>query len=287
MDISDTLKKIVDTATGKLPSVIYHYTSTESFINIISNSEMWFTKANSLNDPYEEKYGRDLVSEIAKQESESAKNEKEKKFLNSVALNIVEKIFHTNIDYYLASFSENGDDISHWKSYSDDGTGYSIGLNVGAKGIDPEYVLPVIYKKEIQVKTIKQCLSETIGFLKTNNFTTNAQNSAYEVLVMNLNLLIISMKQPSYESEKELRMVFIPHKEDRDKNVQFRSGRDGRLIPYLSEKLLNEFEVLENLPISKVIYGPRSDDNNIKSLLISKGYTRNIDIVGSKILYRG
>lgn len=39
-----------------IPDIIYHYTSTEGLMGIVTNNELWFSKFDCLNDMDEGKY---------------------------------------------------------------------------------------------------------------------------------------------------------------------------------------------------------------------------------------
>jgi hypothetical protein len=143
---------------------VYHYTSIDSFINIMQSNELWFSHASFLNDPLEIAFGLDVIINILK----------EKKDDYSTVLQIIEKQRNTHKEYsldltrdlvFLFSFSELSDKLSSWIQYGDSGNGVCL-----------QFIKPILLEK-ISSHTTK--LSNDIFFpvqYFSSEFTPNLNN---------------------------------------------------------------------------------------------------------------
>jgi hypothetical protein len=100
---------------------IYHYCDLNGFLSIIENKKLWLSAANNLNDSKEVDYFLD-------------------KFHNKLCDNFTDdnreflQFFWSLTSStapvpYICSFSKNGDLLSQWRAYADDGHGIAIGFN--------------------------------------------------------------------------------------------------------------------------------------------------------------
>ena len=102
---------------------IYHYTTIDALINIVSRNEFWITKWDYLNDIDEFRVALDACIEIL--EEEKIKPEIIRDVVDSV-----NKDLHTNSllhDYFILSFSCDNDSQLLWSNYSNyDGVNLEI-----------------------------------------------------------------------------------------------------------------------------------------------------------------
>jgi len=118
---------------------------------------------------------------------------------------------------FMSCFSENGDDLSQWRGYADDGCGFSIGFDpietlpvklrelVDGFGFRPfqidrvEYKIPILQKK---IVTILQHWRQKV-------FTDKSKEEiSYILLVDALRRLALFAKSPYFESEREWRIIY-------------------------------------------------------------------------------
>jgi len=119
--------------------VLYHYCSVETFLNIIRNKTIRLSDVGKSNDYMETKWLLEYFEkEVIRQYQENpsilsnqviyglddidtikflVQNEKQKMMRRTDHL------------FYTACFSENGDKLSQWRGYADDGYGVSLGFN--------------------------------------------------------------------------------------------------------------------------------------------------------------
>lgn len=113
------VKKVL-VVTKKLPDVLYHYCSNAAFLSMISNREIWLSSLRNSNDSKEGSWCDELILKMLSEEG-----------LDDHKLGRVSEHleFNKKIDGYAFCLSENADQLSQWRGYSENGTGVSIGFN--------------------------------------------------------------------------------------------------------------------------------------------------------------
>ncbi|WP_031426843.1 DUF2971 domain-containing protein [Flavimarina sp. Hel_I_48] len=295
--------------SASLGETIYHYTSLDSFVSILETQTLFSSNINFLNDRKEYEYGVDLIKEVIS----GFKKDKQ----NAQILNLLEN--HLNLIYkserYITCFSLDGDLLSQWKAYANNGKGVSIGFDT--INIEDQCFSQIIggklieYDKERQIKNIKSIISQIILFFETNKPNIDWEGHDYNSVIVHtildfLREIISSFKHPSFQTEKEFRLEYeindTWNKHD-DEVINFRTT-ENLIIPYI--KLTTQYQdylqeqrespdgfpdtfPIKRLPINQIIIGPSLEFKAIKlvlnKLLKKKGYD-NIDISSSTIPYR-
>lgn len=125
-----------------LPDVLYHYCSMSAFKGIIESKSIWLTDVQQSNDSEEirwiyknvpayisealDTYGKKLASGIQETNEAHAKRLTETLKAIYVIRNGLPRINNTTEAFCL---SKNGDSLSQWRGYADDGRGISIGFS--------------------------------------------------------------------------------------------------------------------------------------------------------------
>lgn len=116
---SESALDIVDRYPGKVikgvPRLIYHYCGIEVFRKIITDKKLWLASAAHMNDTRE-------ISFFVENLKALAENEGNDEILDLLSRKPV-------AEPYLSCFSSNGDLLSQWRAYGDDGAGLAIGFN--------------------------------------------------------------------------------------------------------------------------------------------------------------
>jgi hypothetical protein len=147
----------------EIPDILYHYTTSAGLSGILSSGKIWTTEIHYLNDKGEIqlafKYIRD---EIESQKAGVNKTRTDEELdIMLEALRIAEEI---NVS--IASFTENGDQLSQWRGYGEIGNGYSLGFYAQAllKTVQSHtnfHFLPCIYEEQTQLKMVKELVDAT------------------------------------------------------------------------------------------------------------------------------
>lgn len=120
------------------PSVIYHYCTAETMLSILSNNCLWLSDSTKTNDQTEINWLLDNISQVFDEVLLKYKSEFDENILLKVK-GVVEQILNRVILYkipnaqqkkkFLTCFSENGDLLSQWRAYGNNGCGISIGFD--------------------------------------------------------------------------------------------------------------------------------------------------------------
>lgn len=270
--------------------VIYHYCSPETFINIISNKTIRYSDINMLNDAEEGIWGYRVFEEAVS------------RILNRVGLTeewpTIENQFFDEVDSiwpprglplanFVSCFSTDGDSLSQWRAYADDGRGFAIGFNAKELRRQPIQILDVLYDYEKQVNEMMVGLGSI--YLE---FQDRGQDYAAEWFrhrCMTLGFTSIAFKNPAWRDELEVRCQhlvtmditpecwrlidqggFSDNSHRQGEIVRFQS-RNGAITPYIDMP----FEVSEKRkPIVEIVMGPKCNNSvgNVLFFLGNHGY---------------
>lgn len=287
--------------------IIYHYTTLETLIKIIENQSLWATNTRFLNDRDEFFHGQKIIIKLLKDFIDQENFDREYIEILKAAVTNLERFAKTN--QFVICFSNNGDLISQWRAYANNGKGVSIGFDRTsltsslAEPVTGQYVVYDSFKKELVVRTF---FEKSLFFFKekkklfpSEEFDFN--KVAAELMIGFLEIIISAYKDPSFAEEMEyrIRLKTSDHDENQIPNKRFRSN-GNLIIPYVElETKFNEYKKLpdgnggtvlvEQLPISEVIIGPCLDfiavSDGLSQLLKENNYD-NVKIKQSQIPYR-
>lgn len=276
----------------EIPQILYHYCSVETFYKIITSKSLWLTDSFSTNDYMENRWINKTINEL----SSIYINDNNRQQFENV-------ILQYNINNYIpfiACFSEDGDKLSQWRAYANDGCGISIGFNTSY--FDIKHHLPstmavfnensiglheVYYETDIQESIVKNFLSY---------ISTSDQLSSNQILEIAVKLKQYSyiFKNPAFFEEQEWRIIHTPlifgNKEDN--TTQVIGGisdckymaKSNDIVPYF---LLSFAKQKDVMPISEIILGPKNhiDMYKIHTFLGMNNF-KNVSVKYSKASYR-
>ncbi len=292
--MSDNLLKFPLAFEPEKDPILYHYCSTETFLSIISRKCVWMSDINTMNDFGEVHWAYDQFVKAANVVIDRVGKE----FLDAV-----DEIVHSaqlRILPMLCAFSTNGDVLSQWRAYSDDGAGVAIGfdaekiasLSVRIAQIDYNSVnqisyfsaallaLHEVYKslegKKQQEFLFQECsyLSNDMAFLKNPGFSEEKEVRILRAAVVSNEGTSWNLKDYGGSGER-ISKKKLP--------VLFRSAVNGGIISYVEMPLSGLGADL----IKKVIIGPRSLNNGAEvSMALSAAGFSGTKIICSKSTYR-
>ena len=106
----------------KMPNILYHYCSNSSFINIILSGVIWLSDLSLSNDTEEGRWGIGMTEKYISQHKRDP--ESFRSFLNYVSTR--------ERNQFGFCLSEEGDLLSQWRAYGEDGAGLSVGFDYEA-----------------------------------------------------------------------------------------------------------------------------------------------------------
>lgn len=291
-----------------LGRIVYHYASLPSFSAIIQSQSLFCTNLNYLNDKKEFKFGVEQVLKVIdklqlENYSDSILNEVKEK---------IEDFYKT--ERFVTCFSKEGDMLSQWRAYANQGKGISIGFDLHSLEDSIEQPLkgsPVLYNNQKQLKTIEDIIKIIIENYEQIKDRFDWSDYGYERLarlsiIDFLHRIVSSYKSDGFEEEKEFRLEysidgnFVKHGDD---EVLYRAT-ETMLVPYVilqnkyseyKKRIAESGDTVEHtfinkkLPIKEIIVGPSLDFDLTKASLqglLKKLEYENVIIKKSKIPYR-
>lgn len=192
-------------------------------------------------------------------------------------------------------FSTNGDVLSQWRAYANDGKGYVIGFDAKELLNLPVKALQVSYNKEQQIKEASAVI-DMLYHIKQDNleeFKTYCYLFGYD---------LSSFKNPTFIEEKEIRLIHLLDFKRSNKSFKlvdeggryFGEERKGEEVKFrIKEDIPTPYIELDfsnngkTNPIKEVIIGPK---NSVKetaiSIFLETIGIENVIIGKSKASYR-
>lgn len=207
-----------------------------------------------------------------------------------------------NLVPYIASFSKNGDQLSQWRAYADDGFGVAIGFNresfnlkndIPYMHVNLEHTMgihDIYYDDSVQEKAANE-----IALNVTRDFGSEEEKSQiFLTQILSMLRFCYIFKNSAFAEEGEVRITHTPSimKDDEDRTeimgqplseIKYRvSGQ--RITSYFEFSLRDRSR---NVLIDKIIVGPKSQISRFDlELLLSENQFFNIECANSSASYR-
>jgi len=266
------------------PPLLYHYTSYEAAKNIIQTTSIWASDAYELRDSQEVQYPSRLLKEEIECRQRCFQKRKESLFADlwSALLEELKTPKNCYPDVFVFCLTEHRMSDRHWTEYHAD-TGYALGFGLPAPWKLGLYMPPeedvdavlrrVVYDPSLQrqmlvdvVDTFVAWFSEWAeGVLPQSGKSTSDQLPSWLVRSFAQSFkdfasrVIVSIKDPSFEHEREWRVIVaptpkLPLEHDSQRSMNWRKTRHvaSKTVKYA---LLTPGKD-ELLPLCSMIAGP-------------------------------
>jgi hypothetical protein len=274
--------------------LMYHYCGAQAFTAMIQSRTIWHTAYSALNDATERKWGFAQFQNAA---------DKLRKDCGAEFIDRITEIVRLTQDHTVAmisSYSLNGDLLSQWRAYADDGRGFAIGFSSQELEM-PAKPLRVLYDRAAQRKELTNNIKHVFEVERRLGFKYDEQ---FRQHWFEFGLDLCAYKHPSFAEEMEIRRVhisglalsneakrIIPLGAIDGEGVR-RSGpveihfrvRNGVQVPYV---VLDMTDGGKNSPTKEIVLGPRNPDEeaNVQVFLANTGWS-NVRIRRSEVPYR-
>lgn len=293
---------------------VYHYCSLEVFQEIIEKKKLRMTDIVKTNDKKEVKYCYESLSEILYSINLRLKkwgidNNAVLSFFDTFPYNDFPKeiLMRSQLSWFVTCFSLDGDLLSQWRGYAEDGQGVAIGFNSEVFLNQSEKLKYV--QVNYNINEIKELLVEKAKsrLLAINSCAPNVTLAECENIVDSLSDYLlryaVCYKHPSFQEERETRLIYYPFNIDRvftadkftswgiNENPYFdrmyeniyahNMGqlertkidyylKNNRLVPYFDI----DFSKLSADAIKKIILGPknRSEMRDVQMFMLKNGF---------------
>ncbi|WP_411167792.1 DUF2971 domain-containing protein [Clostridium sp. MB05] len=277
----------------KKQEIFYHYCSVDVLLSILKNDALRLSDIEKSNDYAERKWMMNKIKEEFIIASEENFVEEKEKLIRGFSR--LKNEFEILDNVYATCFSTEGDLLSQWRAYGQDGHGIAIGfsgellkkVNAFEYGIK---FLPIIYDYEKQKEYGRLQTKKIFDLLLKGDFLFHAMS---EVFTNDLEKLCC-YKNPAFSEEKEWRLCKALSPECRI-NVKANYepfvmseiklySNQKRIVTYLD---LNYTKV-KNEIIKEIILGPKCEisEKDLRQILFVLGYIApDIEIKKSKATY--
>ena len=287
---------------------IYHYTTIDALINIVSRKELWVTKWDYLNDMDELTVAEDVCAVVLREENvKSEVIQDVKKYIKeSSGFDVRLQVVGDEVVAAMYRYTDDGDfraNITHggkMRKYEPDAAEIKLAVNT-VKALELDFAKfrenlnhsimwdgLVNYDFESQKECLKRTFCDEIigvadfGNIKSLEEINKLQAREYEILISHMSIIceLYSMffKRSCFKGENEYRFVFAV---DKKQEISFRN-KNSIVIPYIKK----EIESIDF--ITRITIGPTNQidiaTKGIKELL--HYYQRDVDVVKSEIPLR-
>lgn len=267
---------------GRPPTLLFHYTSQEGLLGIISSKSVWASHSAFLNDARELEYAIELAREEADVLRRIAHG-RHRRFLTSVPA-LLDKLRTQSV--FVFSLSEHGDLLSQWRAYATGGRGCSIGFPAvplrNAVEAQDFFLAQCIYTRAAQTRELRRLFRLCFRAIDAARGDAPINTGAY-AFALHFMPLAARLKDPSFHEEKEWRLISSvrpaaprvgPLSIQPPRPMSFRPG-PSTLVPYY---VLPLAVGTATLPIRRIIAGPTPAPDRsyaaLKSLLQSVGLSK-------------
>jgi hypothetical protein len=115
------------TGTQSPPPVLYHYCPLQGFMGILQSKSFWLGQLSTMNDYMEHSWLKKIALErLDELQAESRLLDATEQAMRTRFYSALQIQLQTvaHFDPYCACFSEDGDVLSQWRAYADDGRGF-------------------------------------------------------------------------------------------------------------------------------------------------------------------
>jgi hypothetical protein len=283
---------------------LYHYTDGRGLKGIIESQTIWFTDYRHLNDPSELSHGIEMAHDVIRLAANGADG-RVRLFLECLRDMFSSKNFSATLEFFIASFSREREDLGQWRAYADNGRGYAIGFaphvfrivdKPDRKPYENVFVGPMLYDTGEVINRHHLAIDEAAGiFLDTVNANADlvrdkavgipfVQDLARAVIASPLIWNSLTSKHPAYAHEREVRLVIL--------------GLRNKLMPYITTRLrgseivpyiVHHLPIREPHNIVEIVVGPAAPadtERSVHTMLNSLGVDPNVLVSRSDIPYR-
>ena len=274
--------------------ILYHYCSLETFLSIIQFKSLRLSDINTMNDYSEMHWAYEKFVEAVN----IVREHYEDSYFDFLDLSIG----HTQLNTLMlvACFSTDGDVLSQWRAYGDNGLGVAVGFDSQMMSNLAIRLGQVTYDPALQVQYYRDLLVAAYPWWKLA--TDDAERDELSQFISHQTFDMCLMKNPAFSEEKEVRIaraVTVHHDDDgwhlkdpggngpdkasrRKSAIKYRAKGAG-LVAHLDLPIGGIGPTF----IKEIVIGPRSSNNGIElSMALTAQGFKGCQIRKSKVTYR-
>jgi Protein of unknown function (DUF2971) len=278
---------------------LWHYTTGQGAIDIIGSGTLWATQVGCLNDTTELTHAPTVLRRMVDTLTRDANTDTERAFFTKWLLVFEQPVgVAASSPFFVACFSEDGDDLSQWRAYGGGEGGIALGFRpqgLVAMQAEPRILLPVQYDEQEQLEAARRVCEATFDFYSRHGSRRDETvcatwetefRAAWDI---QLSFLSPVFKNPAFKAEREWRIIkqVFPFEFSHLKFKQ-RQSMISRHIPLcFGARSLQP----PRLPLAAVRIGPSKHkaetEQSVRLMLMANGYdTSQIEVSSSPIPFQ-
>jgi hypothetical protein len=244
------------------PQHLFHYTDLEGVKGIFTSRTLWLSKFTASNDISEILLAIEHFKSFVERKADAITRE-EGDFLREAAARL-EGFRRTNV--CLASFCEQHDLLSQWRSYGNDGRGIALGFNSGKlvelAARNGLRLLRCVYDQEAH----ERIAADLVNLLLDSYRRARPEEVPALIAQFNAAFLLVApvIKDHRFVEEQEWRLVSNPVPFDHPAMIAVLKGNQASVK--LTVKLTGESEAMSTI-IPRVTIGPTLDPHNVSDAI--------------------
>jgi len=237
-------------------SMLYHYTTLQGFVGIVESQTIWLSDFSFLNDRQELSHGIEL---IRSQIESRLKNQQTR---NDLPRKLLEELSGWNGRCCIASFSDDGDSLSQWRSYGPIAVGFDpqdLSLHANQCTLNR-----IEYDEETQQRMGAVYVSHLAQSYKSDVRRLERIPDVYHKH-HGLIELAAFFKNPAFRDENEYRLVYVESLDTLNSFglepplKHFRIS-DNKLLPYITAAEVWPRSEFASLRIREIVLSPDADE---------------------------
>lgn len=277
-----------------LPPVLYHYTTQQGLLGILSSNALWATKIHYLNDSAEYQLALDLASSYLTRLHAVESTARSSKRRNKIKALLSNLRMIARMNVCVCSFSVHRDRLSQWRAYGGGVAGYAVGFHTEAIARQASaqgfHLARCVYDGENQKRLVEQLVESSLR----EEFPTvpfkRVSGKPRTLIVMpmggdfptNIARLASVLKSSAFHEEDEWRLVSDDGIDVR--NMQFRPGL-SMLLPYASVALGDKNQYLHSITVGPTPH-PALATEAVGGMLGNQGLAQGVTVHASDAPYR-
>ena len=200
----------------KKQKVFYHYCSLDTMDKILTSATFYLSDPLKMNDK------KELIWTVEKLDG-STLEWFQVDGLNPITKEDLYNYLNDNINdkIFVGSFSYYKDDLSQWRGYGDDGRGVALGFELDSISANKNVNLiksDVLYaENKVVMNKYKKFASKLYEYFEKYNIVDGLKKQ--EVFINRLVPYLATVKNPTFKSEKERRIIYFERSDYVDKDL--------------------------------------------------------------------
>jgi hypothetical protein len=272
------------------PPVLYHYCSAEAFKAIVENGCLWLSDAAHMNDAFEGKWLDTIIERLIIPSQDWGQ------WFEAGHIFHDYQVFKK--PFYIACFSEQGDLLSQWRAYANDGQGISIGFNFDNSSLPTGLTFTnvfhmsmlgctvdrVIYEEDAQLEAVQRVFKYH-DYIMRGDLHPYVYDAAIDTGRDCLAYLARLLKHSGFREEREWRLIYDGESDRKGMGIDM--VRKQRLR---GEARINYFEFgfrAIGHTIREILLGPKCSMSSREAEQLLKGANhQDVEVKRSGVPYR-